>query len=390
MSKGQKERSLSTVQERVSHIVQHEVINRHFQYSDNDFQVLSTIRYDPAFTHVFSDASSEGIIFDEIDPRLIETFEVPTTDLNDELFMNFFLEDESASGVTLKPVNSLVEIFNQAEKHAPKGPQNSALPQKHSSLYQTFYNRFLLLGEHYKRLNLSVNYFDWECQIPIQLLLKELIRVLPAPVECDDIESKMKNLLNDRRCYKMRVLVSSTGKMRIEAHELPCPTISVPTTTQYFINTILGGFLPQQDVVWDVFIDTEPMVISPFTTFKTTKRDHYTKARERMSQLAKDIGSSSPKCEILVYNSAYQLMEGSITNAAVLQGDKDSTSLYKYVTPYLASGCLCGVMRHYLLSKRLIQEDVIDIRNLKLGDEILLFNGVMGCVKGVVRNSLQK
>lgn len=185
----------------------------------------------------------------------------------------------------------------------------------------------------------------------------------------------------------MRVLVSSSGKMRIEAHELPSSFERQISISQYFVKTILKGFLTHQDEVWDIFIDSQPITASPFTTFKTTRRDHYNAARKRMTEMAAELANPAPKCEVLVYNNAHELMEGSITNVALLKTSKESENPF-YQTPYLSTGCLCGVMRYYLLKKSLINEGHIDVRDLRPGDQMLLFNGVMGCVKGIVRNSL--
>lgn len=63
----------------------------------------------------------------------------------------------------------------------------------------------------------------------------------------------------------------------------------------------------------------------------------------------------------------------------------DPNGSKKYVTPRLATGCLCGTMRHYLLRLGLIEEGDIDIGSLTVGNEVLLFNGVMGCIKGTVK-----
>lgn len=72
-------------------------------------------------------------------------------------------------------------------------------------------------------------------------------------------------------------------------------------------------------------------------------------------------------------------MEGSITNVAIKR-KRDG----KWVTPLLSSGCLCGVMRHFLLRRNYIEEDIVLIKDVSIGDEMILFNGVMGVVRGRV------
>lgn len=165
-------------------------------------------------------------------------------------------------------------------------------------------------------------------------------------------------------------------------------TTDYDSVSTYFIKTMLNGFLIDSTINWDVVVSSEPLNASAFTSFKTTSRDHYARARVRMQTAINNLRGSEPtssvsQCEILFSNKSGLLMEGSITNVAVIQ--KDPNGSKKYVTPRLATGCLCGTMRHYLLRLGLIEEGDIDIGSLTVGNEVLLFNGVMGCIKGTVK-----
>jgi Branched-chain amino acid aminotransferase/4-amino-4-deoxychorismate lyase len=123
---------------------------------------------------------------------------------------------------------------------------------------------------------------------------------------------------------------------------------------------------------WDVYIDSQPTFISPFTSFKTTNRQHYTDARNRRLP-----GVRPGREEVLVYNHQNDMMEGSITSFAVRRKSDGM-----WITPQLSSGCLCGVMRHFLLRKDFMEEEVIKLDSLAVGTEVMLFNGVMGVVRG--------
>lgn len=371
---------LTAMQQQISEIVQHGVIDPNFKFSDADFEILSTLRYDPGFTHTNGGGSS-GTAEDELDPRL------SAADVREALGESPLSDSGEYS------IDTIAQMLGEMQKDTlPLSPPPEAEEELETSEYELkkiFYNRFLLLGEQFKRLNLALSFFKWNFSIPFELLLEKLIQALPCPLGlATDLSSRMQALLSVKKCYKMRVLVSSSGRMRVEAHELPQNWGNFATASQYFVNTVLRGFLPQQDEVWDVFVDTQAIVASPFTTFKTTRRGHYNAARERMTELSERVHNPARKSEILVYNSAFELMEGSISNAALLlNGNETSSSLYQ--TPFLTSGCLCGVMRYYLLKKNLITEGNIDVRHLNVGDQVLLFNGVMGCVRGVIRNSLE-
>ena len=394
-------KELTASQQKVMDVLQKEIIERYFNpaVDGDEFEILSTIRYDPCFTNVFLDLPNgeHSTHLCEIDSRLrlldydqcedLFSQEHPTTCENQGLDSLFDTIRENSSSFGDYD-DSLMSFLNRSEATERSSPPESSCD--HADLYPVFYNRFLLLGEHYKRLNFSLEFFKWGTHIPMKLLLEKLIEALPEHHEVSSIEEKMPLLLNESASYKMRVLISKSGRMRVEAHPLVRPPsyCQFPSTSSYFINTILGGFLPNAPAVWNVFVDTKPMTVSPFTTFKTTYRDHYGAARERLNEMASSYGQSAQN-EILVFNDAYQLMEGSITSVAIIKYKEDDPNKFRFITPPLASGCLCGTMRYYLLKQGLIDEYPIDVRDLKEGDSVFLFNGVMGCVKGTIRKALK-
>lgn len=395
-------RELTASQKKVVNVLQKDIIERYFQPAiDNDeFEILSTLRYDPCFTNVFESLSNceHTSELSEIDSRLrlwdyeqsndlFSSENIPSSG-TDGALDSFFDTMKDTSSSLGDYDESLLSFLNGSEATERSSPPNAS--QDHDDLYLIFYNRFLLVGEHYKRLNFSLDFFRWGTHIPLKLLLDKLIEALPEHHEVTNIEQKMSLLLKETACYKMRVLISKTGRMRVEAHPLvrPPALCRLPSASSYFMNTILGAFLPDQSATWNVFVDSKPMSVSPFTTFKTTYRDHYNAARDRLKEMASGFGQNSFS-EILVFNDANQLMEGSITNVAVIKHKDDDKSKFRFVTPPLASGCLCGTMRYYLLKKGLIDEYPIDIRDVKEGDNVILFNGVMGCVKGIIKKGIK-
>ncbi|SCU79598.1 LADA_0B01816g1_1 [Lachancea dasiensis] len=383
------ESGLTEMQQQISEIVQHGVIDPNFTFSNAEFELLSTLRYDPGFTTANSstirnetsgDFTRFGLQLDAVvDPQL--------SDLD--------LQGSFAGDSPIDNGRSLLESFQGLQRgippmSPPPEPEDEPTCDKsEDELLEVFYNRFLLLGEHIQRLRLGLRFFGWGFDISLPLLLEKLILGIPCPMDAaTNLHTRMKSLFYANTKYKMRVLVSHAGVLRIEAHEIPQALDYFSTPTQYFISTVLNGFLASPEEIWDVFIDSQTTTASPFTTFKTTRRGHYNDARARMEEMRAVIEKPAAKAEILIYNNTFELMEGSITNVAVLRSGNSESSFY-YQTPYLSTGCLCGVMRYYLLKKKLINEGSIDVRQLKVGDHLLLFNGVMGCVRGVVRNSLE-
>lgn len=223
---------------------------------------------------------------------------------------------------------------------------------------------FFLFEEHYHRLIYTLKYF----QIHLNIDSKEkkddfsgfdvteeyLLSCLVESIKHSESTLFLQSL-------KIRMLVSRTGELRIELYETP------------FRLDLFDGLRdsPNGDI-WDVRIDSERILISPFTSFKTTNRKIHSGARER------GIPGNRPGLEeVLMVNTQGLIMEGSITNIAVRRNEH-------WVTPLLSSGCLCGVARNYLLRKYLITEGVVKELDIRVGSEILLFNGVMGVVRGMI------
>ncbi|KAI5964698.1 ABZ2 [Candida pseudojiufengensis] len=226
---------------------------------------------------------------------------------------------------------------------------------------------FFLLKEHVDRLNFTLQFFNhllgkkMTFEITEDFFLSQLVLSLKKSEKLMFIP------------YKIRVLVKLDGSVKIEIYETPNTT------------NLLFGLFPQvsefdlyfdqldSENDWDIYKNKELSLISPFTSFKTTKRDVYNQARLILP------GNKPGKEEVLLFNSQSQLMEGSITNVAIKRSYDG-----KWVTPLLSSGCLCGVTRHFLLRKNYIEEDTITLDQINLGTELLLFNGIIGVVKGKV------
>jgi branched-subunit amino acid aminotransferase/4-amino-4-deoxychorismate lyase len=219
---------------------------------------------------------------------------------------------------------------------------------------------FFLFDEHYHRLNFELKYFDFPYQIDRPELLKNLNSALEG--------------LDKSQPYKLRVTVNRSGDVKITAHHILNRSDLFDGLT---INSI-DEYISSGSTLWSVHIDKKPILISPFTSFKTTRRDHYSEARGRSLPAVIPEGEQH---EVLLFNSANHVMEGSITNIAIRQFDEEKQE-FDWVTPVLASGCLCGVVRHMLLSKGLIKEKLILLKDVKVGDEVLLMNGIIGVVKG--------
>lgn len=216
-------------------------------------------------------------------------------------------------------------------------------------------NNFWLLDEHYQRLVFTFEFFKIQFDLTSDF-----------EVNKDFLFGKLMEALKDSQksvtnCYKFRLLVKLDGDFVIQIHDIDP------------VDNLLSGFSDDLPPTYNVYIDKEPTMISPFTSFKTTNRSHYTESRARA------LPATPGKHEVLIYNPQLDVMEGSITNIAVRRKSDN-----KWITPSLNSGCLCGVTRHFLLRKNFLEEEKIALQDLQKNQEVLLFNGIIGVVKGTI------
>lgn len=252
-----------------------------------------------------------------------------------------------------------------------------------NSLYYLYYFRFLLLGEQFVRLKLAASIFRRNFHLTLREFINNLVNAIYLDIYSNeqipnDPIDKLKRLLDDNRTYKMRVLLKGDNSLEFQAHHLGVSD-NGPTAEKLLFGEILTfNTAAGSDDLWDVIVDSEPTPCSILTSLKTTSRDHYASARRRMEH-ARTWLDISGKTEVLIWNDKEEIMEGSITNIAILNKDGE------LVTPPLSSGCLCGTMRYYLMRKKLIKADTIEKNSLYENQLILIFNDVMGVIKGRIR-----
>lgn len=352
-----------------------------------NFDVLATIRYDPQFTHKFplQGHSLDAMLnFSDIDEKLkLDRYDDGYNFTND---LNLHDDNFSYFRQKFSEVNSL---YNNDQVRSPFETNSlyKSVEKIAASVNDLLSLRFLCLQQHVKRIKIACQYFELNQEITYDSLLKLLIDELKKRVDQTlSYEQQLIDVIKDPTALKIRILTNKE-RIEIETYELPS-TISSISTSDYFIKTILSGLLNSSSNVWDAFIDEKATdTCTPFTTFKTTNRILYNEARERMFKKVEKYRKSDTdekKHEIILFNKKNEVVEGSITNIAVQEKDP-ITGNVTWKTPYLSSGCLCGIMRYYLLSKGLVTEGEVRTDDLEAGSTILIFNGVMGCVKAVIR-----
>lgn len=193
---------------------------------------------------------------------------------------------------------------------------------------------------------------------------------------------------------RVRTLLNHEGVITVESNPTPAVTewnlfpkrLPPPKTATLEMNVspLTGGALTvgegdsvygdaPTELAWDVYIDTHLTPASGFTSFKTTNRDLYSHARERV-----EIRDMAEKREVLIIGEGEEIMEGSLTTVFFWREGK-------WVTPPVASGGQIGTTRRWALENGLAVEGVVKRRDLKDGEECWFSNGVRGFQWGMVR-----
>lgn len=231
------------------------------------------------------------------------------------------------------------------------------------SVEEVTQSNFFLFPEHIERLKFTLKFFleakaranggnsGETFQIDLALIYSKLIQAISeSGVSVGDP-------------LKIRLLLDLAGTINVELYQTPARPNLLDGLDEPFL----------LDLHYDIYVDTTPVLASPFTSFKTTKRDIYNSARARC------LPGTSPREEVVLVNTLGEVTEGSITNIAIRSVSGD------WVTPKLTCGCLCGVTRLHLLKKGLVKEGAILLDHLKVGQEVLLMNGIMGVTRGTIR-----
>jgi len=224
---------------------------------------------------------------------------------------------------------------------------------------------YYLLPYHRDRLIAAAHHFGW----------KDASNWLSRDLE--SFESFLDESIPDRsKPWRLRIVVDINGKRSVDVN---------PTAMIDPLNLLIPSRTSSAPPVWRVYIDSQPILPSGFTTHKTTARDDYTAARLRAG-----INSPAETAEVLLINPKGEVMEGSITTPYFQRRRPNSmpsgqnSAEPAWITPPLSSGGNAGTSRRYALSQGFCIEQTILEKDLVDGEECWLSNGVRGFMLGVV------
>ena len=183
--------------------------------------------------------------------------------------------------------------------------------------------QYPLLPYHLARLQDSSNYFHF-------------------PGNMKEIECELMKLAEEypKGIYKVRLLLDEKGRLELQAQK------TEPTEE------------PIKCMLASSPVDSK----DPFLFHKTTHRKVYEKA---VGNLPKDIFS------VLLWNEKQQLTEFTIGNLVL---EKDG----RFFTPPVSCGLLAGTFRQHLLDQKLVEEKIVDKKELENCDGIWFVNSVRG------------
>lgn len=120
-----------------------------------------------------------------------------------------------------------------------------------------------------------------------------------------------------------------------------------------------------------IFVSHIKTVASPFTIHKTTHRDPYDAVRALIPSDLSNSKSEPLFAEILLVNDYGNIMEGSISTPYFNRGES-------WITPSESCGGNMGTTRRFALEQGLCREGLIKKETVKVGERIVLSNGVRG------------
>jgi len=176
---------------------------------------------------------------------------------------------------------------------------------------------------------------------------------------------------------KMRVALSLNGTLNITSTKVAAALKNclLPHSFTDLISCSDFGSPP----TFRIFVSTIPTTPTPFTKHKTTSRAQYDDARSKTIPMIKSSGGGPAPLpiEILIFNASSHIMEGTITTPYFNRGEC-------WITPSAKCGGNLGTTRQYALDERLCREGIVDKVSVRVGEKVVLSNGVRGFGWGIV------
>jgi 4-amino-4-deoxychorismate lyase len=211
---------------------------------------------------------------------------------------------------------------------------------------------FYMLPHHRDRMLQAAKHFGWTKAAETIRGVQGFTHLLKKLTEAINTQSPTP--------LRVKVLLSHDGSIDVESSpaapmtEMNLYPKRIPppkAAAQMKVSPRTGGALivgdddavhgdPPMGEAWDIVPDTARTKPSPYTSYKTTSRDVYTTARERVG-----IKDMAEKREVLIISEKNgEIMEGSLTSVFFWRDGK-------WTTPPVSSGGQVGTTRRWALEK---------------------------------------
>lgn len=165
----------------------------------------------------------------------------------------------------------------------------------------------------------------------------------------------------------------SSGDINISVMETDAVPLSSLFPTSLY--SLVDRSVPRSAPNFRVFVSSEPTKPSLFTKHKTSRRKHYDSLRAKLPSKKDHAGFP----EVLLFNCRNEIMEGSICTPYFLRDGH-------WITPDVRCGGNVGTTRRYALEHGLCKESIVMRDSVRVGEMVVLSNGVRGFGWGIVEN----
>lgn len=185
---------------------------------------------------------------------------------------------------------------------------------------------------------------------------------------------------------RLKILLAQDGHLSLEFSPVPKASLHNLFPEQLPPPDSKSGLEPLP--VYDVYLDSATTSPSEFTHYKTTRREVYDSARERLGIKPTDV----TKEVLIVDGETDVIMEGSLTTPYFWRGGR-------WVTPPVSDNCCsngeawtgyggqAGTTRRWSLARFLVLQGAVKASEIEDGEAVWLSNGVRGFVFGRIRLS---
>ncbi|KAL7897569.1 aminotransferase [Trichoderma sp. SZMC 28014] len=229
---------------------------------------------------------------------------------------------------------------------------------------------FYMLDYHRDRMLRAATHWKWD----------EAINVLAGQKGLDTLTKLADKFIgpSQETALRFKILVSRDGVVSFEKNNVaPVPTENLfPLRLPQPGSPSTSGEA-KKTPCWTVAPDEFQTTASEYTHFKTTKREMYDSARERLA-----IAPTDEREVLLVNKHDGSIMEGSLFTPYFWRDGQ-------WVTPPVSlstgGGGQDGVSRRWALERGVAVEQAVPADSLRDGEECWISNGVRGFIAAVVR-----